>query len=67
MKRYQNVLLILAVILLMVLPLVLVEKPAPGPGQEEAEIFGGADDQAKDMVGKIQPGYKPWFEPLGDF
>ena len=28
------------------------------------EIFRGADDQAKDVISKIAPGYQPWFKPL---
>lgn len=64
MKRLQNVLLLLGVVLLVILPLMIVEKPEPAPGQKEVEIFAGADDQAKDLVGEIQPNYKPWFEPL---
>jgi|UniRef100_A0A7C3Z0P9 cobalt/nickel transport protein len=64
MKRYQNILLLAAVALLIILPLVIVEKPEPQPGQKEVEIFTGADGQAKNLVSKLQPDYKPWFEPL---
>jgi cobalt/nickel transport protein len=64
MKKYQNLLLLVAVVLLVVLPLLYVQKPETAPGQQEVEIFAGADDQAKDLVGTIQPDYKPWFEPL---
>ena len=64
MKRYQNLLLLMAVVLLVALPLIFISKPEPAPGQKEVEIFKGADDQAKDLVGQIQPDYKPWFEPL---
>jgi cobalt/nickel transport protein len=64
MKRYQNLLLLMAVVLLVALPLMFISKPEPEPGQKEVEIFKGADDQAKDEISKIQPDYKPWFEPL---
>ena len=63
-KRTQNILLILAVIVLALIPLWIVEKPAAGPDGEAVAIFGGADDQAKNLIGKIQPDYEPWFEPL---
>lgn len=62
-KRTQNILLILGVIVLALLPLWIVERPEAGPGGEVA-IFGGADDQAKDLIGKINPEYQPWFESL---
>ena len=64
MKRYQNLLLIIGVVVLMAVPLWLVDKPAPGPDGKEVEIFKGADDQAKDVITKIAPGYQPWFKPL---
>lgn len=32
--------------------------------KKEVEIFKGADDQAKDVIGTLAPGYKPWFKPL---
>ena len=63
-KRTQNILLILAVIVLAMIPLWIVEKPAAGPDGEEVSIFGGADDQAKNLIGEIRPDYEPWFEPL---
>lgn len=64
MKRYQNILMMIAVILLVAVPLRMVKKPAPGTDGKEAEIFRGADDQAKDVITKIAPGYQPWFKPL---
>ena len=64
MKRSHNFLLIIAVIVLAVVPLYLVQKPAPDANGVQAEIFAGADDKARDMVGEIAPDYKPWFEPL---
>ena len=63
MKRSQNLLLILGVIALALLPLWIVERPAAGPDGEVA-IFGGADDQAKNLIGEINPEYQPWFESL---
>jgi len=64
MKRYQNLLMLIAVVALVAFPLWMVEKPAPGPDGNEVEIFLGADDQAKDVIGRIAPEYKPWFKPL---
>ncbi len=64
MKRHQNLLLILAVILLGALPLWVVERPAAGPEGEAAERFAGADDKAKNLITEINPDYRPWFEPL---
>jgi len=64
LKRYQNLLMIIAVIVLVAVPLWMVRKPAPGPDGKEVEIFRGADDQARDVIGQIAPGYQPWFKPL---
>lgn len=64
MKRSQNLLLILGVIALALLPLWIVERPAAGPDGEEIAIFGGADDQARNLITEIKPEYKPWFEPI---
>jgi len=64
MKRYQNLLMMIAVVALVALPLWMVQKPAPGPDGKDVEIFLGADDQAKDVIGNIAPGYRPWFKPL---
>lgn len=64
MKRYQNLLLMIAVILLVALPLRMVRKPAPGVDGKTMEIFRGTDDQAKDVIATIAPGYHPWFKSL---
>ncbi len=64
MKRYQNLLMIIGVIFLIALPLWMVKRPVAGPDGKNVEIFRGADDQAKDLISKIDPGYKPWFKPL---
>lgn len=64
MKRYQNFFMMIAVVALVAFPLWMVKKPAPGPDGKEVEIFAGADDKAKDLVGTIDPAYKPWFKPL---
>ena len=64
MKRYQNLLMMIAVVVLVASPLWIVQKPAPGPDGKEVKIFRGADDLAKDIIGKIAPGYQPWFKPL---
>lgn len=64
MKRYQNLLMTLAVVVLVALPLWMVRKPAPGSDGKEAEIFRGADDRAADVIRTISPGYQPWSKPL---
>ncbi len=64
MKRHQNLLMALAVVVLVALPLWMVHKPAPGPDGKEAEIFAGADSQAEGLIGRIDPGYRPWVKPL---
>jgi len=64
MKRYQNLLMMIAVVVLVAVPLWMVKKPAPGPDGKEVEIFRGADDQARDVIRTIAPGYRPWFKPL---
>lgn len=53
MKK-QNIILLILVLFLAIFPLYL---------QKEAE-FAGADDQASDMISKINPDYKPWFESV---
>lgn len=64
MKRYQNLSMMIAVAVLVAVPLWMVQKPAPGPDGKEVEIFRGADDQAKDVIGTLAPGYTPWFTPM---
>ena len=64
MKRRTNLLLIAAVVLLSALPLWLVQKPAADADGQTAEIFTGADDKAKNMIGTINPDYQPWFSPI---
>ena len=64
MKRHQNLLLLIAVVLLAALPLWLVQKPAPDAEGKVTEIFAGADNKAKDLIGVIAPDYRPWFEPI---
>ena len=64
MKPHQNLLLLIAVVLLAALPLWLVQKPAPDAEGKVAEIFAGADNKAKDLIGVIAPDYRPWFEPI---
>lgn len=64
MKRYQNLLLLLVVAALVALPIWMVKKPAPGTDGKKVQIFAGADDKAKELVGVISPDYKPWFKPL---
>ena len=49
-----NYLLILLAIVIIIVPLFI---------KGDAE-FGGADDQAEDVIGEINSDYEPWFEPL---
>ena len=51
MKKHENLILLLLVVLIAAVPLVW------NAGAE----FGGADDQVKDVVAEINPDYKPWF------
>jgi cobalt/nickel transport protein len=53
-KKLQNWLLIIGVIALALLPLFIVKEGK----------FGGADDQGKEEITKIDPNYKPWFESV---
>lgn len=46
----RNLLLLAAVVALAVFPLLFVKGD-----------FGGADDAAESMIGRINPGYEPWF------
>ncbi len=64
MKKYQNLLMMIAVVVLVAAPLWMVKKPKPGPDGKVVEIFRGADDQAKDVIGAVAPSYKPWFKSL---
>lgn len=64
MKRHQNLLLLIAVVLLAALPLWLVEKPAAGVDGKPVEFFAGADTKARELIGVIAPEYRPWFEPI---
>lgn len=50
----QNLILILLVISIAVVPLIFM-------GGSE---FEGADDQAEDVIGELNPDYEPWAEPL---
>jgi cobalt/nickel transport protein len=45
--------LVLAVILLALMPLIFVQ------GE-----YGGADGEAEEAIGEIQPDYEPWFNPV---
>ena len=38
--------------------------PAPAPATDDTTTVTGADDQARELIGKIAPDYKPWFAPL---
>lgn len=64
MKRFQNLLMLAAVLLLLALPLWIVKKPVTSADGKTVEIFKGTDDQAKDVIGRIAPGYNPWFKSI---
>lgn len=64
MKRTQNILLVLGVVILALVPLWIVDETRRRPDGEEVAIFGGADDKAKNLIGEIRPDYQPWFSPL---
>lgn len=49
-----NLLLLLLAVAIVLVPLVFM-------GDSE---FEGADGQAEDIIGEIDPDYKPWVEPL---
>ncbi|WP_017314555.1 energy-coupling factor ABC transporter substrate-binding protein [Mastigocladopsis repens] len=53
-QKWNNWLLVLAVLVLTVTPLML---------RKGAE-FGGSDGQAQEEIKKIQPQYEPWFNSL---
>lgn len=64
MKRFQNLILLVLVVVLMAVPLLMIKKPKPGPDGKEVEIFTGADDQASNAISTIDPSYKPWAKSL---
>lgn len=53
-QRWNNWLLVVAVVVLAIAPLFLVR---------DAE-FGGADGEAEAAIQEINPNYQPWFSPL---
>jgi cobalt/nickel transport protein len=63
-KRWQNLLMLLAVIAITVYPLWALRGPKVGPQRGSAEIFVGADGQAEGVVRQLAPDYRPWAEPL---
>jgi cobalt/nickel transport protein len=64
MKRHQNLILLITVVVLAVFPLWLIRQPAPSADGQAVEMFAGADQQARKLIGEIDPQYMPWFEPL---
>ncbi len=57
-RKWINLMILLAVVLLAVVPLMVVSKS----GDEER--FTGSDDQAEAVITQIQPDYKPWFSSV---
>ena len=58
LKKGQIGLIVIMVLIICLVPLWLYGSP----GGEE--IFGGADGQAEEIIKKVAPDYKPWFNPL---
>lgn len=50
----QNIILFLLIIIIIITPLIL---------KKDSE-FEGADGEAEDLIGEINPDYEPWFEAL---
>lgn len=50
----MNFILLLATVALIIIPLIL------NSGAE----YGGADGEAEDLIGQINPGYEPWFSSI---
>jgi len=63
-KKWQNILMLFAVIALAVYPLLTVSAPETGPEGETAEIFVGTDSQAEGVIQQLAPDYQPWAVPL---
>jgi cobalt/nickel transport protein len=64
MKRYQNILLLLAVASMVALPLRMVKRAPPGSEGKQTEQFVGSDDKARDLIASVAPTYKPWVKPM---
>ena len=54
MSKFNNIILVIFIVLLIILPLFTVKNGD----------FGGADDKAKGIITEIDSNYKPWFKPL---
>ena len=50
----KNILLLVFVVILAIIP-ILFNKGAE---------FGGADGEAEEAIGEINPGYQPWFQSI---
>ena len=58
MNKGRNLLLIAAAVVLVAVSLFL---PKSG---DSKNAFTGTDDQAKDAIQDLRPGYVPWFSPI---
>lgn len=63
-SKWQNILMLLAVVVLIAYPLLTVRAPESGPGSGRSEIFTGADGQAEGVIRQLAPDYQPWAAPL---
>lgn len=63
MKR-QTILLLASIIFITAFPLWWVDASSAGEEGKPSQIFGGADNQAQEAIGKIAPQYQPWFSPI---
>jgi cobalt/nickel transport protein len=52
--RIKNIVLIIFVLALAISPLLI----------KNGAEFGGADDQAEEVITQIQPDYEPWFQSI---
>ena len=64
MTARLNLILLALVLLLGAGPLLLIHRPATPAGGQARAIFTGADDQARNVIGTVAPGYRPWAHSL---
>jgi cobalt/nickel transport protein len=60
-SRWANLVLLVGVVALFAIPLAL---RLGASGAPEGESYGGSDDKAVSTIEKVDPGYRPWFNPL---
>lgn len=50
----KAILLLVLCVLIALVPLLMIKD----------SDFGGADDQAEDVIAELNPDYEPWFDPI---